>query len=313
MEIRQLRYFIAVARERSFVRAASSIFVSQSALSHQIAQLEAELGVQLFDRSNRGTTLTSAGETFHLYASSILQQLEAAQASVRQPAGAPIGKVSIGIPPSVCHALAVPLLKTASRQLPGIKLELIEEATGRLSERLKNGMLNLAILFDDGAITDFATQPLLDEQLSLLRKASWDLREKGRGPSIRLKEALQKPLFLAAPTNGVRRIVNRAAQERKLPLPDVVADINSVAILRATVLAGLGATILPAMAVKEDIDAGLIYAQPIMDPMLTRRVMLCHAKEVVLTPAAQATAHLIEQVAKQLMLDGTWIEAKIST
>lgn len=306
MEIRQLRYFAAVAEQNSFSKAAEKTYVAQSALSHQIAQLEAELGVKLFHRNNRGTTLTEAGETFFTYAVSILKQLDDAQLSVQGPFSVPKGKVSLGLPPSACNALAVPLLQAVRAELPGIELELTEEATGRLSDQLKQGLLNMAVLFDDGRLDELVVQSLVDERLYLLCKA--EEGKKGYGPAITLRETLERPLFLASAKQGVRRIIEQAAKKNNLRQPNVVADINSVSILRSTVLAGLGCTILPPMALKNELDSGQIYGRPISTPRLKRRVVLCRPKSIPATPAAQAVTALTIRLAQHLSKTRAWIE-----
>eukprot|EP01031_Cornospumella_fuschlensis_P048035 gene48035-58839_t len=114
MELRQLRYFLAIADSGSFSKAAQRVFIAQSALSHQVAQLEDELGAPLFHRSRRGVELTEAGSRFHPHAVSILRQADEAMASARSDGVVPSGKVVFGIPHSVSHALALPLLREAT-------------------------------------------------------------------------------------------------------------------------------------------------------------------------------------------------------
>ena len=133
MELRQLRYFVAIAEHGAFSKAASKVFVAQSALSHQLAQLEEELGVPLLLRTRRGVELTEPGRVFLAHAISILRQTEDARSSVRSVMGEPTGKVVFGIPHSVSNALALPLLRAVRQQFPKIELELTEELTGNLT------------------------------------------------------------------------------------------------------------------------------------------------------------------------------------
>ncbi|MCB1953497.1 MAG: LysR family transcriptional regulator, partial [Rhodocyclaceae bacterium] len=147
MELRQLRYFSAIAKHGSFSKAAEQVFVAQSALSHQLAQLESELGARLFHRSRRGVVLTEAGRVFLAHATAILRQVEDARASVMNVAGEPSGKVVFGVPHSASNALALPLLQAVREQLPKVELELTEELTGNLVPQLRSGQINLAVLF----------------------------------------------------------------------------------------------------------------------------------------------------------------------
>ena len=171
MELRQLRYFLAIAEQGSFSKAAATVHVAQSALSHQLAQLEEELGQPLFHRLPRGVELTPAGRAFHPHAVSILRQVEDARHSVSQAVGEVFGKVIFGIPHSVSQALALPLLKAVRAALPRVELELTEELTGNLIPQLRTGLIHLAVLFDDGQLDEFRCHPLLDESLLLISPA----------------------------------------------------------------------------------------------------------------------------------------------
>jgi LysR family nitrogen assimilation transcriptional regulator len=143
------------------------VFVAQSALSHQLAQLEAELGTRLLHRSRRGVELSESGRIFLAHATAILRQVDDAIASVRNVAGDPSGKVVFGVPHSASNALALPLLQAVRQHLPKVELELTEELTGNLVQQLRSGQINLALLFDDGSIDEFACEYLLDEASGL--------------------------------------------------------------------------------------------------------------------------------------------------
>ena len=174
MELRQLRYFVAIAESGSFSRAAEKVFVAQSALSHQIAQLESELGSSLFHRSRRGIELTEAGQRFAPHAVSILRQTEEAAASARQSTDQPSGKVLFGIPHSASNALALPLLRAIRQRLPRVQLELTEELTGNLSQQLTTSQCNYCVgqfAFGDLSLEELETSISLftDKVMPVLR------------------------------------------------------------------------------------------------------------------------------------------------
>jgi len=260
MELRQLRYFAAIAKHGSFSKAAEQVFVAQSALSHQLAQLEAELGTRLLHRSRRGVELSESGRIFLAHATAILRQVDDATASVRNSAGDPSGKVVFGVPHSASHALALPLLQAVRQHLPKVELELTEELTGNLVQQLRNGQINLALLFDDGSIDEFACEYLLDEELALISPASAADRPQA---AVSLQQALLLPLILPANPHGVRPIIEAAARAHGLAGPKVIADISSVSILRTTLLAGLGHTLLPVMPLQHELAAGTLCADPV--------------------------------------------------
>jgi DNA-binding transcriptional LysR family regulator len=110
MELRQLRYFVAIVDHGSLSRAALVLHVAQPALTQQLRQLEDELGVQLLHRSAQGVLSTDAGKIFYEHAQAILKQVADAQAAVIQSAERPSGSVTLGLPHSISGALALPLL-----------------------------------------------------------------------------------------------------------------------------------------------------------------------------------------------------------
>ena len=308
MELRQLRYFLAIAEHGTFSKAASKVFVAQSALSHQLAQLEDELGARLFERSRRGVELTEAGTVFHAYATSILRQVEDAASSVAGLTDSPAGKVVFGIPHSASHALALPLLKAVRDELPKVQLELTEELTGNLTRQLLAGSLHLAILFDDGTLEDFIAEPLVSERMSLIyRPEAVDKKAKA---SISFRDALAKPLILPAQPHGVRPLIEQQAARAGLLPPNVVADISSISILRTSLLAGLGCTILPVMPLKAELDSGALVALSIRTPNVQRVVALCRSRHIPLSTAAASVGALTAKVVRALCQQGLWVDGR---
>ncbi len=309
MELRQLRYFLAIAEHGTFSKAASKVYVAQSALSHQLAQLEDELGAQLFVRSRRGVELTEAGTVFHTYATSILRQVEDAASSVAGLTDSPAGKVVFGIPHSASHALALPLLKAVRQELPNVQLELTEELTGNLTRQLLAGSLHMAILFDDGTLDDFIAEPLVSEKMSLIYRPE-STGDASRKASISFRDALAKPLILPAQPHGVRPLIEQQAAQAGLLAPNVVADISSISILRTSLLAGLGCTILPVMPLKAELDSGALVALPIRAPQVLRVVALCRSRHIPLSTAAASVGALTAMVVRALCQQGLWVDGR---
>jgi LysR family nitrogen assimilation transcriptional regulator len=308
MELRQLRYFLAIADSGSFSKAAERVFIAQSALSHQMAQLEGELGAPLFHRSRRGVELTEVGSRFFPHAVSILRQADEAMASARSDSVAPSGKVVFGIPHSVSNALALPLLRAVRQQLPQVQLELTEELTGNLSKQLRTGQIQLAVLFDDGQLSEFAATPLLREQMYLIEPAQ---DGKKRKASITLKQALALPLTLPASPHGVRPTIDNAAARAGLAPPQVEADISSISILRTTLLAGLGRTLLPLMPFEHEIATGLLHATKVGSPPLTRTLALCASGHIPGSAASKAVERMTHALVRELCNTGHWQGASL--
>jgi len=308
MELRQLRYFVAIVDHGSLSRAALVLHVAQPALTQQLRQLEEELGAQLLHRSAHGVLSTDAGKVFYEHAQAILKQVADARSAVTQSTTRPSGSVSLGLPHSISGALALPLLTAARATYPEITLQLTEEISGSLIEQLKSGRLNLAVLFDDGQLGGFAALPLVEEDLMYICRADSPL--KPRGASIALGAALGSTLILPAHQHGVRPLIEQAAGSAGLALTKLI-EINSIAILKSALLADMGATLLPLAPLRAEIEGGLLAATPIDNPPIRRNVTLCASRNIPLTNAAAAISRLVRQVTETLCANGGWPGARL--
>lgn len=307
MELRQLRYYVAIVDHGSLSRAALVLHVAQPALTQQLRQLEDELGVQLLHRSAQGVLTTDAGKVFYEHALAILKQVADAQAAVIQSAERPSGSVTLGLPHSISGALALPLLTAIRQRYPEITLQLTEEITGNLAEQLRAGRLNLAVLFDDGQLGGFTATPLAEEELRFICRADAPLAQDR--DSLALREALDTTLILPGLQHGVRPRIESIARAAGLVARDVI-EINSIAILKSAILAGMGATLLPVAPVQAEVERGAMRALAIHDPAISRTVVLCTSRNIPLTNAAAAVSRLVSQVARALCDSGDWIGAR---
>lgn len=280
MELRQLRYYVAIVDHGSLSRAALVLHVAQPALTQQLRQLEDELGAQLLHRSAQGVLATDAGKVFYEHAQAILKQVGDARSAVIQSTTRPSGSVSLGLPHSISNALALPLLMAARNTYPEITLQLTEELSGNLNEQLKSGRINLAVLFDDGQLGAFASSALVEEELRFICRTGSVFGPPGE--RVALAEALATTLILPAQQQGVRPRIENVAREAGLHLSSVI-EINSIAILKSAILADMGATILPVAPLLADIERGAMLARPIHSPALARKVTLCASRNIPLT------------------------------
>jgi LysR family nitrogen assimilation transcriptional regulator len=304
VELRQLRYYVAILDHGSLSRAARVLHVAQPALTQQLRQLEEELGTQLLHRTAQGMLATDAGKVFYEHAQAILKQVGDAKSAVAHSAEKPAGAVTVGLPQSISGALALPLLKAVRASYPDISLQLTEELTGNLTEQLKSGRINLAVLFDDDQLAPFATTPLIEETLMYICRA--DAPE--HGATITLAEAGRTQLILPGLQHGVRPRIENVVRAAGCTLEHVI-EINSIAILKSAILAGMGATILPVAPLLDEIERGAMRAIPIAEPAITRTVTLCASKNIPLTNAGLAVSRLIVDVTAELCAGGRWLGA----
>jgi len=308
MELRQLRYFVAIVDHGSLSKAALVLHVAQPALTQQLRQLEEELGAQLLHRSAQGVLSTDAGKVFYEHAQAILKQVEDARSAVVQSTTRPSGSVILGLPHSISGALALPLLMAARAQYPEITLQLTEELSGNLLEQLKSGRINLAVLFDDGQLAPFAATPLVEEALMFICRSG--SAQAPAGQDVTLAEALASTLILPAQQQGVRPRIESVARGAGLALSQVI-EINSIAILKSALLADMGATILPLAPLLAEVASGALQAWPISAPAMSRSVTLCASKNIPLTNAATAVSRLVHQVTRELCDSGAWTGARL--
>jgi LysR family nitrogen assimilation transcriptional regulator len=165
MDIKQLRYFIAIAEEGSLSAAAQRVNVAQPSLSQHVISLERDLGVKLLERSPRGVSLTQSGEVLLSHAREIAASLENAVNAVRQSAAEPMGEVSFGLPSSVSMVLSVPLAETVRLELPKVRLRAIEAMSGFIQTWLEEQSIDLGMLYDISAVRHLSYQELMTEEL----------------------------------------------------------------------------------------------------------------------------------------------------
>lgn len=307
MELRQLRYFVAIVDHGSLSRAARVLHIVQPALTQQIQLLEDELGALLLHRSAQGMQATDAGKVFYEHAQAILKQVGDAKSAVRQSADKPTGTVALGIPQSASGALALPLLTAVRATYPDIVFQLTEELTGNLTEQLRSGRLNFAILFDDGQLSGFNTKLMAEEQMKYITRTDSQFAAKRK--SISLEKALQATLILPSVQHGVRPRIEAKVREAGMAI-DKVIDITSIAILKSALMADMGATILPVSPFLAEIQRGEMRACTISDIALSRTVVLCSSKNIPLTNAAMAIEKLVLDVTQDLCRSGHWLGAQ---
>ena len=303
MELRHVRYFVGVSEAGSLLKASARLHIAQPALGQQIAALEHDVGARLFDRSSRGVTLTEAGKAFLEHARVLLADVERARAAVRESSRAPAGEVAIGLPTTVALFATVPILQACRDQLPQVRIKVIEAYSGFLREWLVSGRLDLALLFGDHSDTVLAKQALLDDRLAFVSRAE---AEGAAAPRRMPLTGLSRwPLVLPGRDHGLRRIIDDACALEGIAL-NVVAEIESLPSVKRAVEAGLGSTILPQAAVADEVAAGRLRAATIDSPSMSRRVVCATAVTRPGTAAAAAVMHLVSEVLRQMVEDGSW-------
>jgi DNA-binding transcriptional LysR family regulator len=245
MEIRHLRYFIAVAELRNFTKAAEASFVAQSALSQQISRLERELGAPLFVRGKRGAELTPAGQLLLPHARRLVADEAWARAEMRSYLGLEKGRLTIGMIQTSASGVDVAgTVAEFSQRYPGIELHIVDQTTAEMVEGVRRGPLDLAVV---GIGPDELPDGLESRQLAvepLVGVVSEKLADGLVGPVSVADLLARGRLIQFAPGTGIRRHVDAAIRRAGLETTSPL-ELNQAADLVVFAALGLGVTIVP--------------------------------------------------------------------
>ena len=275
MNLRQLRYFLAVADELHFGRAADSLHMAQPPLSAQIKQLEADLGVLLFERTKRRVRLTTAGEVLKLEAQQVLDRLELARQKTQQAGRGETGKIAISFVSSAMYSILPDWLKQFRQQYPNVKLILqeatgVEQVEGLLSHRFDVGFVRSSIGHDGINAQMVWQEPLIvalpeDHALSAGKKVSIaDLANEGFILILR-------PMATQMHDKIIKFCVQAGFN------PKVVQTAEQLQTVLGLVSAQIGVAILPAAAQKLQRE-GVCYRR-FAEPAPTVELMMIWRKE----------------------------------
>ena len=183
MNFKQLEYFVQVAELGSFSKAALVLDIAQPALSRQVRALETELREQLFLRNGRGVALTEAGRRLFEHGVAIIQMMAQARDDLGATRDAPVGRVTIGLPPSIGRQLTLPLIDRFKRELPGARVAIVEGLSTHIVEWVTSGRIDIGLVYNPEAQAGLEITPLLQEALSLVSAAPKGKRRRRAGPA----------------------------------------------------------------------------------------------------------------------------------
>jgi LysR family hydrogen peroxide-inducible transcriptional activator len=266
MEIHQLRYFLAVAGEGNFSRAARKAHVAQPSLSQQIQKLEAEVGQPLFDRLPRAVLLTEAGKRFREFAQRILANVADAQRCIDEFKGQAVGRLVIGAIPTIAPYLLPRLLPHFREQHPRVTLEVVEDVTENLVRNLEQGEIDLALVSTCES-QDFFREPLGEEALLLAVPAGHPLTKKER---VTWRDLKQERFLALHQAHCLSRQVEEFCSAHGLH-PELSVRAAQLTTVVGMVSAGLGLSLVPQMMADLERDKGCAFL-PVVAPLPTRQL-----------------------------------------
>jgi DNA-binding transcriptional LysR family regulator len=264
MELHQLRYFVAVAREGSMTQAAASLFLAQPTLSIQIRKLEQEVGAKLFERLARRVVLTAAGYAFLEHAERALAELEQGRDRVADVVGLRHGRVAVGVLPSVAAHLLPAVLAGFRAEHPGVAVHLVEHDMPRDFEQLvQAGELDMAVIRMPATLAGLGARTLVREPFVLLVPPDHPLRDRS---AVALRELADEGFVCMRTGYGLRRLADGLCVDAGF-VPRVVIETGQLSIVHGMVRSGLGVALLPRLAA-----SGAGHVVPVSDPQAHREL-----------------------------------------
>jgi len=285
IELRHLRYFLAVAETAHFTRAAEAIYVSQPTLSQQIKQLEEDLGTTLFDRIGKRVMLTEAGEILQVHAQRIFTELEQAQQAIQELEGLQGGELAVGVVQTVNAYMIPDLVARFTATYPKISLRIQELSADEIESRIEQGKLHLGISFIPPTSPFLEVELLFDEKLVLILPTSHRLATQ---KLVRFDELKDEALILLPPGFYTRRLVDEGLKTAGA-CAKLLVEMNTIGGVLATVQATGAATVLPALALRLKEAEGLCAVE-LAAPALRRNVGLLWRREGYRRAAARTFA-----------------------
>ncbi|MBX6327760.1 MAG: LysR family transcriptional regulator [Pseudolabrys sp.] len=288
MEFRQIRYALAVAKERSFTQAAERLNVSQSAVSEQIKLLEEEIGFPLFRRTSRGVELTEPGRTYLYEAERVMGDVLSLSDTARRLRGAPTDVMTIGMGSGMAQIFIPRLARYLSTRLSGMRLEILTAPTKNIFHDLHEERIDAGIAIESDpqrVPTGIVFEHLTQAEMALIVPPSHRLARSRR--PVEVAALVSEPLIMSELTIGYGQVVLSLFADQGLR-PNILAVADNIETIKVVVQSGGGIAIVPRACVANETALGAVVARPLTPrPAVTlslfrRRQPLSRRKEFYL-------------------------------
>lgn len=292
--LRQLRVFVAVAQQRSFSQAGQMIGLSQSAVSHSVKELESEMGIRLLDRTTREVMLTEAGVQLASRLERLLEELNTTLLDVRSYGQQRSGTVRIAASQTISAHLMPQCLAASQLHFPEIKIMLRDRPQQWVLQSIRNAEVDFGIVIGPLQVDDLEGEAILEEPFLLLCRQDDPLAAE---KEISWQMLNRRLLVLQDYSSGSRVLIDEALRQQQVKV-EIVQEIGHPATLYPMVEAGIGISILPALALPLPQGRPLLVRR--ITPEINRSIMLVRRKNRSLSPAAEAIWQEVRQQAALL-------------
>lgn len=290
MELRHLRYFVAIAEAGTMARAAEQVFVTQSTLSHQLAQLEEEVGCLLFERIGRNLRLSDAGRELLGHARGVLAQVEEGKRAVMNARTLAAGSLRVGVIHTFVTGLIPQVAAAFVKAYPDVSLHVAELTALEIEAQVADGVLDLGVAFFPPASDAVMGEHLFDDVLLLAVPASHTLAAR---KAVRFAQLADLPLAMLGRRYATRRLLD-AHFQRAAVRPKIVVEIDSVDALQRIVEQGVAAAFLPGRTARRSARVRLLE---VTDPKPMRPAGLVWRRSTYRSAAAVA---FVDEIRKEL-------------
>ena len=295
MDLKQLEYFVQVAVQGSFSRAAVQLGVAQPALSRQVRALEVELRETLLLRNGRGVTLTEPGRQLLARGRDILQLALAAQQEIGARRDEPVGQIVVGLPPSLARRITVPLIEHFQRAMPRAKLAVVEGFSTHICEWLGTGRVDLGLVYNPEPSPAIEITPVLQEKLMLVGPSAEMVRLGGR--NVPLVELARLPLVMPQWGHSFRRLMETQAALAGVKL-QIAWEVSSVPTILDLVRRGHGYAALTGSALSADAQPDDLAQSTITAPEIFSTLCLASSSQKRRNALHLRTAKAIGQLCR---------------
>lgn len=293
--LRQLRVFVTVAQARSFSRAGEIIGLSQSAVSHSVKELETQTGVKLLDRTTREVVLTEAGQQLAMRLERLLEELNSTLRDVGRLGQQLSGTVRVAASQTISAHLIPQCIAESNHRYPDIDFVLHDRPQQWVLESIRQGDVDFGIVIDPGAVSDLECEVVLSEPFLLLCRDDDPLASL---PQVAWQALLGANLVLQDYASGSRPLIDAALAAQGVKAT-IVQEIGHPATLFPMVEAGIGISVLPALALPLPQGSRLTVKRFV--PCVERQLMLVRRKNRSLSGAAHACWDVVRMQAERLM------------
>ncbi len=296
MNLKQLEYFVHVAELGSFSKAALVLDIAQPALSRQVRALEIDLRETLLLRNGRGVVLTEAGPRLFEHGVGILQAVAQARQDMGASRDAPVGRVTIGVPPTIGRQLTLPLIDAFKRRMPEARLAIVEGLSSHIVEWITTGRVDIGLLYNPDPQPALEITPVLEEPLCLVARA--DQAPPSREP-VPLRQLAGLPMIMPERSHVIRRLLESQSVLIGLKL-EIAWEVSSIAAIIDLVCAGYGHAVLTASAVAASGRADELMARSLCEPSLSSVLCLAVSAHKRPSPLMRQTIRLLTDLARGL-------------